>query len=70
MIGILLGVNKMKKLKGGIESIIAVVILAGIVIALIIAVILPMVKTTSQIGEDGKGRMNGLAEQLKPTARP
>ena len=67
MIGILLGVNKMKKLKGGIESIIAVIILAGIVIALIIAVILPMTKTTSEIGTEGKDRMSNLANEMRGT---
>ena len=60
----------MKKLKGGIESIVALVILVGIVVALIIAVILPMTSKTREMGEDGKLRMNNLAEQIKPTARP
>lgn len=55
----------MKKLKGGIDSIIAVIILAGIVIALIIAVILPMTKQTSEIGQEGTSRMHNLTQEMK-----
>ncbi len=55
----------MKKLKGGVEGIIAVVILAGIVIALIIAVILPMTRTTADIGKNGETRMENLATEMK-----
>lgn len=55
----------MKKLKGGVESIIAVIILAGIVIALIIAVILPMTKQTSEIGQEGTNRMSNLTKEMK-----
>ena len=59
----------MKKLKGGIESIIAVVILAGIVIALIIAVILPMTKETSEMGNEGTERMSNLADEMRGTTK-
>ena len=54
----------MKKLKGGIESIIAVIILAGIVIALIIAVVLPIANKTRDVGSAGKGNMEELTKKI------
>ena len=52
------------KLKGGIESIIAVIILSGLVIALIIAVILPSVKETSAMGDDATSRITNLRSTI------
>ena len=49
------------KLKGGIETIIiATVILVGIVIALIIAVVLPAANETKELGETGTGKIDDL----------
>lgn len=53
-----------KKMKGGVEGIIAVIIMAGLVIALIIAVILPMTKETKEIGDAGTGRLSSLESTL------
>jgi len=50
----------MKRQKGGIETILATIILAGLVIALIIAVVLPMVQETSDLGASGKTRISDL----------
>jgi hypothetical protein len=55
----------MKKLKGGIESIVAVVILVGIVVALIIAVILPMTSKTREMADGGTERMSELTKEMK-----
>ena len=55
----------MKKLKGGVESIVALMILVGLVIALIIAVILPMTQQTSEIGKEGTNRMSDLTKEMK-----
>ncbi len=53
-----------RKQKGGIEGIIATIIMVGLVIALIIAVILPMTKDTKEIGVKGEGRLNGLGKEI------
>ena len=53
-----------KKLKGGLEGIIALVILAGIVIALIIAVVLPMAKGTVSTGNAAVGRVDTLEKTI------
>lgn len=53
-----------KKLKGGIEGIIATIIMAGLVIALIIAVILPMVEGTQDIEKVGENKMSQLGDRL------
>lgn len=60
----------MKKIKGGVESIIAVIILAGIVIALIIAVIVPLATGIKNTGAEGKGRVDTLTEKMRPTSTP
>lgn len=49
-----------KKLKGGIEGIVALIILVGIVIALIIATVLPAAKEASAIGAEGEDRLSDL----------
>lgn len=53
-----------KNMKGGIEGIIATIIMAGLVIALIIAVILPMTKETKEVGDSGTNRMSELGSRL------
>ena len=53
-----------KKMYGGIEGIIATIIMAGLVIALIIAVILPMTKETKEVGDSGTNRMSELGSRL------
>ena len=55
----------MKKIKGGIESIVALVIFVGLLVALIIAVVLPMTQTTSEIGNQGKENMTSLKNAIK-----
>lgn len=53
-----------KNMKGGVEGIIATIIMAGLVIALIIAVILPMTKETRDIGTSGTNKMSQLGSRL------
>lgn len=53
-----------KKMNGGIEGIVATIIMAGLVIALIIAVILPMTRETTVIGDSGKNKMTELEDKL------
>ena len=53
-----------KKLEGGLETIIATIILAGIVIALIIAVVLPSARETVEVGNTGMSTMSGLKSQI------
>ena len=53
-----------RKQKGGIEGIIATIIMVGLVIALIIAVILPMTRDTKDIGGKGESRLSGLGEEI------
>ena len=53
-----------KNMRGGVEGIIATIIMAGLVIALIIAVILPMTKETKDVGDAGKNRMSELESRL------
>lgn len=48
------------KQKGGIETIVGTVILVGIVIALIIATVLPAAKETKELGETGTGKIGDL----------
>ena len=55
----------MKKLKGGIESIIAIIILVGLLIALIVAVVIPMMNKTTEVGQGGINRMDGLAKEMR-----
>ena len=51
-----------KKLNGGLEGIIATVIIAGIVVALIFAVVMPMSKSGDQLLDT---TTNALADQQK-----
>lgn len=53
-----------KKMNGGIEGIIALVILVGIVIALIIAVVLPIARGGEALGEAGTTRMSDLKDKI------
>ena len=55
----------MRKLSGGIESIIALIILVGLLIALIVAVIIPMMNKTTEVGQGGIDRMDGLAAEMR-----
>ena len=48
--------------KGGIETIIATVILAALVIGLIIATVLPAVNETKQLGDDGTTTISSLRD--------
>lgn len=57
-----------KKIKGGIESIIAVVILVGIVIALIISAVLPTVLEGQNLSEHAVDRLTTLDGVIKPTS--
>jgi len=50
--------------KGGIETIIAVIILAGIVVALIITSILPAAKVTKEIGNTGTTTISDLKDTI------
>lgn len=59
----------MKKMNGGIETIVGTVILVGIVIALIIATILPAAKETEALGDAGTGRIDGLTGIIDPDHR-
>ena len=52
------------KQNGGIEGIIATIIMVGLVVALIIAVILPMTRETKDVGDAGKNRMSELESRL------
>ena len=51
-----------KKLKGGIESVIAVIIIAGIVVALLVAAVVPMAKDGDELLQD---TTSALVEQQK-----
>ncbi len=53
-----------RKQKGGIEGIIATIIMAGLVLALIIAVILPMTRGTKVTGDTGKNKITELNSRL------
>lgn len=52
------------KIRGGIEGIIAVIVLAGLVVALIIAVILPSANTARDIGDTGKSTLSNLKDTI------
>jgi len=53
-----------KKLKGGVEGIIALIILTGIVIGLIAYFVIPMVNGTKATGQAGTDRISGLADAI------
>lgn len=53
-----------RNMKGGIEGIIATIIMVGLVLALIIAVIIPMTKGTRNVGESGLDKMEDLESRL------
>lgn len=50
----------MKLLKGGIETIIVVVLLVAVVVGLFIAVVIPMANTTVDIGDEGIERLDEI----------
>lgn len=52
------------KLKGGIETIIAIIIITGIVIALIISTILPNAEQIKGVGQEAGGKINSLADKI------
>lgn len=53
---------KLKNLvkKGGVADIITLMVIVGLVIALIIAVVLPMIKTTEGTGDDNDAKMDAI----------
>ena len=53
-----------KKLKGGIESIIALIIIVGIVVALIIATVIPMARQGKELGDGGTTRISTLKSTI------
>lgn len=53
-----------KKAKGGIESILGVVILVGLVVILIIAVIMPMVNNVQSQGSATTNDLNNLRSSM------
>ena len=53
-----------KKQKGGIETIIAVIILTGLVIALIIAAVLPTVTGGNNLARSATGRLGDLDQKI------
>ena len=50
----------MKLLKGGIETIIVVVLLVAVVVGLFIAVVITMANTTVDIGDEGIERLDEI----------
>ncbi len=52
------------KLKGGIESIIALVIIVGIVIALIIATVIPIAREGKDVGDKSQNRLSTLGDKI------
>ena len=55
----------MRKLKGGIETIIALVIIVGIVLALIIATVLPITDQSQELGEAGVNKIDSLTSAIE-----
>lgn len=53
-----------KKLKGGIEGIVALIIIVGIVIALIIATILPATREAKALGDQGTTKISNLGDAI------
>lgn len=53
-----------KNMKGGIEGVIATIIMVGLVLALIIATIIPMTRETRDIGVSGTTKMSELGSRL------
>lgn len=54
------------RVKGGIETIIAVIILVGIVVALIISAVLPTVVGGNNLADDAVDRLKALDDTIKP----
>jgi len=52
------------KQKGGVEGIIALVILVGLVIALIIGAVLPIAREGKAMGDAGTTRLEGLGSAI------
>lgn len=53
-----------KMLKGGIETIIALIIIVGLVLALIIAVVVPMAGGTAELGSTGTAGLKELQQTM------
>lgn len=52
------------KLKGGIESIVGLIVIVGIVIALIIAAVLPAADQAADLGQQGTNKLDSLGEAI------
>lgn len=52
------------KIRGGLEGIIAIIILAGLVVALIIFAILPSAEYAADIGDTGKNTLSSLKDTI------
>ena len=57
-----------KKAKGGIESILGVVILVGLVVVLILTIVVPMMESISEQGETTKGQLGQVTDALEGLA--
>ena len=55
-----------KKLKGGIETIIAIVILVGLVIALICAAVIPTMEAGEDLAGTAVNKLNTLGTTISP----
>jgi len=53
-----------EKLKGGIETIIAIIIVTALVIVLIISVIVPMATRTNALGSQGVSDISALGSMM------
>ncbi|MBP3284813.1 MAG: hypothetical protein J6M02_04880 [Clostridia bacterium] len=58
-----------KKLKGGIETIIALIIIVGLVLALIISVVVPMAGSTKDLGDEGTAGLKQLQQSMGYTSQ-
>lgn len=53
-----------EKLKGGIETIIAIIVITALVIVLIISVVVPIATGVNQIGQDGVSDIGTLSSMM------
>ena len=53
-----------KKLNGGVETIIALIIIVGLVLALIISVVVPMAGETKNLGDEGTSGLKQLQSNM------
>ncbi len=51
------------KLKGGIETVIAVVLLIAIVIALMVAVVMPNFRATQELGDAAEDKLDSIWDE-------